>query len=138
MVEQCCWKLFAADLSPEENGNRNAQDRKRAAESKKVNGEWFDLTDDDIKLFSLKNENDSMRFIESLSSYFLKNKRNDCLFVKDDSTPQRKYLLTLLSNSGYDKKVLYRKFTTFPRQEWNEIQFLIYLSKIECDVCQSL
>lgn len=73
--------------------------------------------DDDIKLFSLKNENDSMRFIESLSSYFLKNKRNDCLFVKDDSTPQRKYLLTLLSNSGYDKKVLYRKFTTFPRQE---------------------
>jgi hypothetical protein len=73
--------------------------------------------DDDIKLFSLKNEDDSMRFIESLSSYFLKNKRNDCLFVKDDSTPQRKYLLTLLSNSGYDKKVLYRKFTTFPRQE---------------------
>lgn len=73
--------------------------------------------DEDIKLFSLKNEDDSMRFIESLSIYFLKNKRNDCLFVKDDSTPQRKYLLTLLSNSGYDKKILYRKFTTFPRQE---------------------
>lgn len=72
--------------------------------------------DEDIKLFSLKNEDDSMRFVESLSNYFLKNKRSDCLFIKDDSTPQRKYLLNLLSNSGYDKKILYRKFTTFPRQ----------------------
>lgn len=73
--------------------------------------------DEDIKLFSVKNEVDATRFIESLSDYFFKNRRSDCLFVKDTSTPQRKYLLDLLDKNGFDKKILYRKFTTHPRQE---------------------
>lgn len=73
--------------------------------------------DEDIKLFSVKNEIDASRFIECLSDYFFKNKRNDCLFVKDTSTPQRKYLFELLEKNGFDKKILYRKFTTHPRQE---------------------
>lgn len=73
--------------------------------------------DEDIKLFSVKNEMDASRFVECLSDYFFKNRRNDCLFVKDTSTPQRKYLFELLEKSGFDKKILYRKFTTHPRQE---------------------
>lgn len=73
--------------------------------------------DEDIKLFSVKNESESTRFVECLSSYFFKTKRSDCLFVKDTSTPQRKYLFDLLEKSGFDKKILYRKFTTHPRQE---------------------
>lgn len=73
--------------------------------------------DEDIKLFSVKNEIDASRFIECLSDYFFRNKRNDCLFVKDTSTPQRKYLFELLEKNGFDKKILYRKFTTHPRQE---------------------
>jgi len=70
--------------------------------------------DEDIKLFSLKNEKESSRFIDCLSSYFFKIKRGDCLFIKDYSSPQRKYLYSLLESNGFDKKVLYRKFTTYP------------------------
>lgn len=70
--------------------------------------------DEDIKLFSLKNEKESSRFIDCLSSYFFKIKRGDCLFIKDYSSPQRKYLYNLLESNGFDKKVLYRKFTTYP------------------------
>ena len=70
--------------------------------------------DEDIKLFSLKNEKESSRFIDCLSSHFFKIKRGDCLFIKDYSSPQRKYLYNLLESNGYDKKVLYRKFTTYP------------------------
>lgn len=70
--------------------------------------------DEDTKLFSLKNEKESSRFIDCLSSYFFKIKRGDCLFIKDYSSPQRKYLYSLLESNGFDKKVLYRKFTTYP------------------------
>jgi hypothetical protein len=70
--------------------------------------------DEIIKLFSLKNEQESSRFVDCLSSYFFKIKRGDCLFIKDYSSPQRKYLYSLLESNGFDKKVLYRKFTTYP------------------------
>lgn len=82
-----------------------------------LNNKLIVQKDDDVKLFSLKNEDDCLRFVESISSHFMKTRRTDCLFVKDDSTPQRKYLLELLSKNGFDKKILYRKFTTFPRRE---------------------
>jgi len=70
--------------------------------------------DDKINLFSLKNEIDSIRFVESLSKFFIKEKRSDCMFITDTSTPQKKYLLSILENYGFDKKILYRKYTTFP------------------------
>jgi hypothetical protein len=70
--------------------------------------------DEKIDLFSLKNESECSRFIDCLSSYFFKIKRGDCLFIKDYSSPQRKYLYELLESNGFDKKVLYRKFTTYP------------------------
>jgi hypothetical protein len=69
--------------------------------------------DEVINLFSCKNESESSRFVDCLSSHFFKIKRGDCLFIKDYSTPQRKYLYSLLESKGYDKKVLYRKFTTY-------------------------
>ena len=70
--------------------------------------------DEKIDLFSLKNESECSRFIDCLSSYFFKIKKGDCLFIKDYSSPQRKYLYELLESNGFDKKVLYRKFTTYP------------------------
>jgi hypothetical protein len=70
-----------------------------------------------INLFTLKSESESERFIDCVSSHFFKIKRSDCLFVKDSSTPQRKYLYTLLESSGIDKKILYRKFTTLPQSK---------------------
>jgi hypothetical protein len=66
-----------------------------------------------ISLFSLKNPSESNRFLDCISSYFFKIKRGDCIFVKDVSSAQKKYLINLLSNAGYDKKMLYRKFTTY-------------------------
>jgi len=68
--------------------------------------------DEKINLFTLKSEFESLRFIDSLSSYFFKIKRGDCLFVKDHSSAQRKYLFNMLESYGIDKKILYRKFTS--------------------------
>lgn len=68
--------------------------------------------DEKINLFTLKSEFESLRFIDSLSSYFFKIKRGDCLFVKDHSSAQRKYLFSMLESYGIDKKILYRKFTS--------------------------
>lgn len=72
---------------------------------------------DKVYLFSLKNESESDRFIDSLSSYFFKTRNGKCIFVKDSSSAQRKYLFNILEQSGIDKKVLYRKFTTYPRSK---------------------
>jgi hypothetical protein len=70
--------------------------------------------DEKINLFTLKTESESSRFIDCLSSYFFKIKRGDCLFVKDNSSAQRKYLFNMLESYGVDKKILYRKFTSQP------------------------
>lgn len=67
-----------------------------------------------IDLFILKNDSESDRFLDSLSSYFFKIKRGDCIFVKDTSQAQRKELFKLLESNGYNKRKLYRKFTDFP------------------------
>lgn len=71
--------------------------------------------DDEINLFSFKSQDESLRFIDCISNYFFKTKRGDCIFVKDVSSAQRKYLFSMLETKGYDRKILYRKFTTFPR-----------------------
>jgi len=49
--------------------------------------------DEKTNLFSLKNESEADRFIDALSNYFFKNKRADCIFIKDNSSAQRKYML---------------------------------------------
>ena len=71
--------------------------------------------DEKLSLFTLKSEQESIRFIECLSSHFHKIKRGDCLFVKDSSLQQRKYLYELLTSKGFDKNILYRKFTSLPQ-----------------------
>lgn len=69
---------------------------------------------DIINLFVCKSDVEADRFLDSLSSYFFKIKRGDCIFVKDSSQAQRKELFTLLEKNGYSKRKLYRKFTNFP------------------------
>jgi len=70
--------------------------------------------DEKIHLFTLKTESEASRFIDCLSLHFFKTKRGDCLFVKDHSSAQRKYLFNMLESYGIDKKKLYRKFTSQP------------------------
>lgn len=73
--------------------------------------------DDEVRLFSLKSESEAERFILALSQEFFKKKRGDCIFVTDTSSPQRKYLLQFLESKGFDKKILYRKYTTHPKSK---------------------
>jgi predicted Fe-Mo cluster-binding NifX family protein len=70
--------------------------------------------DEKINLFTLKSEKESSRLVDCMSLHFFKIKRGDCLFIKDYSSTQRKYLYTLLESNGFSKKVLYRKFTSQP------------------------
>jgi predicted Fe-Mo cluster-binding NifX family protein len=70
--------------------------------------------DEKINLFTLKSEKEASRLVDCMSLHFFKIKRGDCLFIKDYSSTQRKYLYTLLESNGFSKKVLYRKFTSQP------------------------
>jgi len=80
----------------------------------KLNNKIIVQLDDKTNLFTFKNESDSSRFIDNLSNKYIKEKRMDCIFIKDSSTPQRKYLYDMLSNLGYPKQYLFRQSTTFP------------------------
>ena len=80
-----------------------------------LNNKIIIQSEDEVYLFSTKNSSESERFLDCLSNFFYRIKRRDCLFVKDVSSAQKKYLYSLLESKGFDKKVLYRKFTTFPR-----------------------
>lgn len=73
--------------------------------------------DDKVFIFSTKNENESIRFVDCLSSLFITQKRTDCIFVTDTSTPQKKYLMKILTDYGFDDKILYRTHTTYPRRK---------------------
>lgn len=79
----------------------------------KLNNKVVLQNDNDIKLFSLKTEDDADRFLDSMSDYFIKNDRMDCILVKDTTKQQKKYLYEILQEKGINKSVLYRRFTTF-------------------------
>jgi hypothetical protein len=81
-----------------------------------LNNKLIIQLDEKFNLFSLKNPEEARRCIDSLSQYFYNIKRKDCMFVKDESTAQKKYLIKLLSDWGVDKKILYRQFTTHPQK----------------------
>ena len=72
--------------------------------------------DDDVNVFSLKNQNESDRFLDICQKYFYQNNRKDAIFVRDISTPQRKWLYDVLEKKGFDKKRLYRLKTTFSKR----------------------
>jgi hypothetical protein len=64
-------------------------------------------------LFSLKNEDESFRFLTILNKHFSELGRIDTIIVIDTSKEQKKYLYDILSEKGFEKRVLYRKSTTF-------------------------
>jgi len=69
--------------------------------------------DDDVKLFSLKDENESKRFLDNLNEFLISQERIDCIIVSESSKAQKKYLYDILSEKGISKQSLYRKSTTF-------------------------
>ena len=80
----------------------------------KLNNKIVIQNDDNFNLFTLKNEEDSSRFIDYMSDYFMSIGRTDCMMVKDYSTQQRKYLYNLLIDKGFPKNYLIRRSTTHP------------------------
>lgn len=80
----------------------------------KLNNKIIVQNDDNFKLFTFKNDDDSSRFIDELSKMYYTQKKIDCMFVKDSSTSQRKYLYNILVNNGFPKSYLFRQSTTFP------------------------
>jgi hypothetical protein len=69
--------------------------------------------DSDVKLFSLKDENESRRFLENLNDHLIDTGRGDSIIVIETSKPQKKYLYEVLSEMGINKQSLYRRSTTF-------------------------
>jgi hypothetical protein len=81
----------------------------------KLNNKIIIQNNEKIHLFSLKTEEDSNRLIDTLSEYMINQERIDCILIKDGSKEQKKYMYDLLNKNGYDKSILYRKFTTYKR-----------------------
>lgn len=79
----------------------------------KLNNKVVFQNNDYLSLFSFKNEIESKRFLNDLSDYFMSINRVDTIIVNEDSFGQKKYLYDILENFGYNKKLLYRTFTTF-------------------------
>jgi len=81
----------------------------------KINNKIVFQEDDKTNLFSFKSENDSERFLNSLSIKFMVINRYDIIIVSDTSKEQKKYLYDLLESKGFDKSILYRRYTTYPK-----------------------
>ena len=83
----------------------------------KLNNKVVLQDNDEVKLFSLKDVDESHRFLNCLTNHLINENRMDVIVVSDTSSAQKKYLYDILSNMGIDKKLLYRTTTTFkPRK----------------------
>ena len=67
--------------------------------------------EDSFFLFSLKNIDDTNRFIISLKNYLISQNRMDCLVVQDYDTIQRKQLYKMLEKKGFKRQFLYKHYT---------------------------
>ena len=81
----------------------------------KINNKIVVQNDNYINIFSLKNEDESFRFLSILEDRMYRNNRTDCIIVPDSSKEQKKYLYDLLEQKGINKSSLYRRFTTFSK-----------------------
>ena len=80
----------------------------------KLNNKIVLQNDENINLFTFKNDSDAERFIDVMTDHFMEIKRSDVIFVKDISTAQRKYLYDFLIEKGYHRSYLFRQATTHP------------------------
>ena len=78
----------------------------------KLNNKIIIQDDDKFNVFATKSIYDAERFLNNLESFMMSNNRRNCLIVKDSSSEQKKYLYEVLSNQGFNKKMLYRTSTT--------------------------
>jgi len=67
----------------------------------------------EFNIFILKNEFDSNRLLDILEVYYMSSGKNNCLFIRDQSSNHKKWLYNKLSELGFKKNMLYRKKTNF-------------------------
>lgn len=82
-----------------------------------INNKIVIQKDENLMLFSLKNQHESKRFMMILQEDLISQKRVDGIFVTDNDTIQRKYIYELLERYGIDRKKLYRQSTTFSKRK---------------------
>ena len=70
--------------------------------------------DTKFDLFSLKDENEALQFLDSLTTYLTYKNDLSCMVLKSTTLTQKKYLYDLLEEYGFDKAMLYRRVTTQP------------------------
>lgn len=83
----------------------------------KLNNKIVVQNDEKINLFTLKSEEDALRFTESLLNKLIEINKKDCLVINDFNTIQRKYLYDLLENYGFSKSYLQTYSTTHPSKK---------------------
>lgn len=81
----------------------------------KINNKVVLQNDDETYLFSLKSEEESTRFLTNLQKKLIDESKFDVIIVLDCSKEQKKYIYNLLESKGFEKSLLYRRYTTFPK-----------------------
>ena len=67
--------------------------------------------DENVNIFSLKNIDDTNRFISLIKNEMINNNKVNCLIVQDYDTIQRKQLYKLLTRKGFKRSFLYKHYT---------------------------
>ena len=78
----------------------------------KLNNKIIVQNDDKINLFTLKSENDALRFTKRLHEELSKQNKKDCMIITDYTTIHRKYLYKILTEQGFPISYLQRYSTT--------------------------
>jgi hypothetical protein len=83
----------------------------------KINNKIFLQDEDEINLFSLKNEEDAERFLICLEEKIFQSNKINCILIRDTDKAQKKYIYKLLEEKGFNKDFLYRKSTTHSKDK---------------------
>lgn len=76
-----------------------------------LNNKLFVQVDDNIRLFSNKNIDDTIRLFEIVREDLIKRKMGNFIFVKDLTTHQRIQLYNLLESKGYKRTELFKHYS---------------------------
>lgn len=83
----------------------------------KINNKVVFQSDETINVYSCKTDFESKRFLNELQRYCLENKKTDYLISYSEDIAHKKELYRILTNKGFDIKMLYRRSTTHPKDK---------------------
>jgi len=83
----------------------------------KINNKVVFQSDEIIKVYSCKTDFESKRFLDELQRYCIENKITDYLISYSEDIAHKKDLYRILTDKGFDIKMLYRRSTTHPKDK---------------------